>query len=63
MMTYAEFETKKAAELQDVHPTLTAILSYIAYENGHSAGYHEVLNILSGLVYQFQPINALLKGK
>lgn len=49
-MTSSEFETKEQEILAKVPLEFRAALSYRAYEDGHSAGYEEVLNILTDLV-------------
>ena len=48
------FEEKQKALLEDIPPEFHRALSYWAWEEGHSAGYDEVLNILQDLVHTFQ---------
>jgi len=49
-------------EKYDIPIELRQPLSYMAYEQGHSAGYEEVISILNEIVYDIaKPIQNLIK--
>lgn len=54
-MTNEEFATQQAELLKDVPEEFKSAMSYMAYEDGHSAGHEEVINILRGLVSDLLP--------
>ena len=53
-MTQEEFDVKAEELLRDIPDEFRNTLNYMAYERGHASGYEEVLNILSGLVYDLK---------
>ena len=54
-MTQDEYAKKQFELLLDVPDEFRGVLSYMAYERGHSGGREEVINILSGLVADLKP--------
>lgn len=61
-MTHEEYNEEATPLLEELPPELRAAVSYMAYENGHSAGYEEVLNELRGMVGSLkEPLAALEK--
>lgn len=62
MMTPDEYREAEKPLLEELPPELRAAISYMAYESGHSAGYHEVLDGLRGLVADLkEPLAAFEK--
>jgi len=55
MMTSEEFNKQQDEILAQLPEALRGYFSYSAYEQGHSSGYEEVLNILRGEVSDFLP--------
>lgn len=56
----ADFVKQKEDEIFEGYPSkLKAILSYMAYEDGHAYGHSEVLNIASGLANDFESVRVL----
>ena len=49
-MTSDEFATEQTRLLKDIPKEFHAAMSYLAWEQGHSAGYEEVIGCLSDLV-------------
>lgn len=61
-MTYQEFADKQKELLKDIPEELRCALSQIAWEEGHSYGYDEVLGHLREYVYTLQePIKKYTK--
>ena len=61
-MTAEQFAEKEKELLQGIPEEFHSRLSYMAYEDGHHAGYEEVLSHLSGLVSDLkEPIAAFQK--
>ena len=50
MMTSKEFIDKQTELLETIPREFHAMVSYYAYEHGHSAGYDEILSIMGGLI-------------
>jgi hypothetical protein len=53
-MTDIEFQAKQDKILQDIPKEFHGALSYMAWNEGHSAGYNEVLGYLSDFVYNLK---------
>lgn len=49
-MTEDEYAKAQAFLLKDFPEEFKGVLSHMAWERGHSAGYEECLNVLRGLV-------------
>ena len=49
-MTGEEFNVQETELLKQIPPEFRSALSGMAYEDGHYAGYEEVLSILRGLI-------------
>lgn len=54
-MTPEEFNKQETELLNKVPQEFRGWLSYYAYEQGHSAGYEEVLSYLRELIYELVP--------
>lgn len=50
-----EFEAKQAEMLDDVPVPFRSPLAHLAWEQGHSCGYSEVLSVLDDLISALQP--------
>jgi len=62
VMTANEYQIQESELLSKIPPELRSVLSYMAYERGHSAGYEEVLGVLQGLVSDLEkPLIELCK--
>ena len=54
-MTDEEYAKKQEELLEDIPKEFHSALSSMAYEDGHSSGYEECINILHGLVSDLKP--------
>ena len=55
-MTSEQYEAKQKELLNGIPEEFQSALSYMAYEQGHSAGYDECIIVLSGLVSELRPV-------
>ncbi len=67
-MTQEEFDKQSTELLSDVPVEFRQTLSGMAYDRGHAGGREDVINVLSGLVYDLNPAIkeytiAVLNGK
>ena len=49
-MTLEEYNLQQDQLLEELPEELRPVISWMAYERGHSGGYEEVIGILTGLV-------------
>ncbi len=54
-MTAESYQKRFNEIMGGIPEEFQSILSYMAYERGHSAGEDEILRILGSLVYDFRP--------
>ena len=58
-MTDEEFRTNEREILSELPIEIANVVSSIAWQQGHSSGYHEVLNYVQYMAYSFElPIKA-----
>lgn len=53
-MTSDQYEAERTEILDGIPPEFASFLGYQAWEEGHSAGYEEVINVLRGSTYDFR---------
>ena len=54
-MTPEEFYAEEKDILEGIPEEFKKVISYIAWQQGHSAGYHEVIIYLNNMAYEFRP--------
>jgi hypothetical protein len=54
-MTEEQYLEKQGEILADIPVEFHSVLSYMAYERGHSSGYEECISILNDLVTNLKP--------
>ena len=62
-MTEETFEKEMSEVLENFDKQLAGIIRSVAWNDGHAYGYPEILAIANDLAYNFEPINARLKGE